>query len=130
MNTSYEEYVGMLQAFLSHDLSPEQFRDDFSARFLNESGDMDETLFLLLDQLFGALDCYTEDQTLLGDDPVFYLDLETLRREAAQILHGLQAWRGVSAGSSRAAVDAMLAIEKVEGVTDQQVLDWIAQGRQ
>lgn len=32
-------------------------------------------------------------------------------------------------GSSQAAIDAMRSFRKIEGVTGQQVLDWIAEGR-
>ncbi|MHA4867732.1 type II toxin-antitoxin system Phd/YefM family antitoxin [Duganella sp. PWIR1] len=35
----------------------------------------------------------------------------------------------VAVGSSQAAVEAMRGFHKIEGVTGQQVLEWIAEGR-
>jgi len=34
-----------------------------------------------------------------------------------------------SRGSSQAAIDAMRSFSKIEGVTGEQILDWIAEGR-
>ena len=54
---------------------------------------MDQSLFLLLDELFGALDCYTEDVELLAEMPGFYIDIKGLERECADIFQRMESWR-------------------------------------
>ena len=91
MNANLEQYTLLLQRFLVHEISPQEFQTAFFKRFQNESVDMDESIFLLLDELFGALDCYTEDAELLAERPGFYLDSRGLRRESSEILRRLEA---------------------------------------
>ncbi|MBV7537190.1 hypothetical protein KW842_15590 [Duganella sp. sic0402] len=93
MNAGDEDYLRLLQRFLQHQISPQEFQVAFFARFQNEPPNMDETLFLLLDELFGALDCYTEDIGLQAERPGFYLDIKGLERESVEILRRLEAWR-------------------------------------
>jgi hypothetical protein len=85
MNANHEKYDFLLRQFLDHQISPQEFQTAFFDYFRNEPMGMDEPLFLLLDELFGALDCYTEDMALLAERPGFYLDLKGLKREAADI---------------------------------------------
>lgn len=92
MNAYVEKYTLLLQRFLGHEISPQEFQTAFFKHFQNESVDMDESLFLLLDELFGALDCYTEDAELLAERPGFYLDIGGLKRESADVLRRLEAW--------------------------------------
>lgn len=90
MNANHEKYDFLLRQFLEHQISPQEFQTAFFDYFQNESIGMAEPLFLLLDELFGALDCYTEDIELLAERPGFYLDLKGLKREAADISQRLK----------------------------------------
>lgn len=93
MKSEHEEYFWLLKQFLEHKICPEEFQTAFFARFQNEPLGMEEPLFLLLDQLFGALDCYTEDLELLAGMPGFYIDIKGLERECADIFQRLQTWK-------------------------------------
>jgi hypothetical protein len=93
MKLEHEVYFSLLKRFLKHEICPQEFQTAFFARFQHESIGMDESLFLLLDELFGGLDCYTEDAELLAERPGFYLDVKGLERECADILQRMEAWR-------------------------------------
>jgi hypothetical protein len=86
MKTNHAVYEGMLKRFLAHQMSPQKFQTEFFQRFQNEGDDLDESMFLLLYELFGDLDCFTEDTELLAEKPEFYLDAKGLEREAADTL--------------------------------------------
>jgi hypothetical protein len=93
MKSEHEEYFWLLRRFLEHKICTQEFQARFFVRFRNEAIGMDESLFLLLDELFGALDCYTDDVELLAERPGFYLDINGLERECADICLRLEAWR-------------------------------------
>lgn len=101
MSVSTAKYILLLKYFLARQISQEEFQSAFFERFQNEPVGMDQSLFLLLDELFGALDCYTEDVELLAERPGFYLDLKGLERESADILRRLEAWNASVAAGAR-----------------------------
>ena len=98
MNASYEIYVLLLKRFLTHEISVNEFQTAFFAQFQTENADLDEALFMLLDELFGDVDSYTDDPELLAKDPEFYLDADRLRRKANDI------WQRMAARREQASV--------------------------
>ncbi len=93
MNKPFEMYSDLLERFLAHKLSLQEFSVAFMERFQAETGQLDEPLFLLLDELFGDVDSTTDDPELLAEDPDFYLDKEGLETKAGDILRRMRAWR-------------------------------------
>lgn len=80
------DYRELLERFLTHGLSVDQFQKAFLARFKNETRQLDESLFFLLDALFGDVDCYTSNPELLAESKGFYVDEQTLRDKVRQVL--------------------------------------------
>ncbi|MFS2004704.1 colicin immunity domain-containing protein [Duganella sp. CT11-25] len=93
MNKVFEMYVDLIEAFLDHRVSLQEFSATFMERFLNETEQLDEPLFLLLDELFGDVDSFTDDPELLAENPGFYLDHQGLEAKARDVLRRMQVWR-------------------------------------
>jgi hypothetical protein len=62
--------------YLSDKCTLGQFVEVFFGRFKNESRVLPEDVYLVLDELFGNLDAFTENEDLLRDDPDYYLNAE------------------------------------------------------
>lgn len=77
-------YYSLLSQFLSGKMSVDEFRSTFLEWFKSE-GQLDISIFELLDELFGDVDSFTLDQRLLAENPGFYLD-EAGLREKAQVV--------------------------------------------
>jgi len=86
-------YMGLLQKFVAREISASQFQLAFFTQFQNDACEMDNSLFLLLDELFGDVDSYTDDPALLAKEPDFYLDEAGLEKKAQDILVRLEVWR-------------------------------------
>nr|WP_229224643.1 colicin immunity domain-containing protein [Duganella violaceicalia] len=86
-------YCELLERFLAHKLSIQEFSVAFMERFQAETEQLDEPLFLLLDELFGDVDSTTDDPELLAKNPDFYLDKKGLETKAGDILRRMRAWR-------------------------------------
>jgi hypothetical protein len=71
-------YEKLLREFLNGTISVDVFSSAFLNRFKIEA-QLDETLFLLLDELFGDIDSFTGHERLLAENPGFYLDEAGLR---------------------------------------------------
>jgi hypothetical protein len=77
------DYERLLEQFLSGAMPVEEFQATYLDRFKNE-GQLDESLFELLDELFGDVDSFTTDPQLLAENPGFYLDEAGLRQKVRQ----------------------------------------------
>lgn len=86
MNQESGAYRSMLECFLSKELTVEQFQAMFLTSFKNETRQLDESLFFLLDELFGDVDCYTSSPELLAEQQGFYIDEQTLRGKVRRTL--------------------------------------------
>jgi hypothetical protein len=93
MNTVFERYSNLIESFLNRELSSQAFSDSFITLFKNETGPMEESIFLLLDELFGDADAFTSDAVLLAEDPAFYLNERDLESKVHNILHRMKIWR-------------------------------------
>ena len=81
MEEECAEYRSLLDRFLPRELSVEEFQSAYLDRFKNETRELDEPLFELLDSLFGDVDGFSTDPALIAEHPDFYLDEEGLRQK-------------------------------------------------
>jgi hypothetical protein len=88
MSGMYTDYEILLHGFLSGASSAEDFQRAYLERFKNESRELDEALFEILDELFGDVDVFCADPALLAElrvaKPGFYLDEKALHAKVAQ----------------------------------------------
>lgn len=88
MSNIYTDYGVLLQEFLSGASSAKDFQRAYMVRFTNETRKMDDSLFKILDELFGDLDAFCADPDLLAKlkaaKPGFYLDEKALREKVFQ----------------------------------------------
>jgi hypothetical protein len=80
-----EEYTTLIRAFLTKEIPVHEFESRYLTTFKGESGDMDMSLFRILDTLFGGVDSYSPD-CLPGEETAFLISEEQLRREATSAL--------------------------------------------
>lgn len=84
-------YKLLIDEFLDRSISAEDFQARYLDMFKNDDSEPEEAVYLLLDALFGDLDCYTTDPVLLQEMPDFYLNEEGLRRAVAEKSQRLEA---------------------------------------
>ena len=89
MSDAYTDYAQLLGRFLSSEMSVGAFQKVYLDRFKNETRKLDESLFDLLDGLFGDVDAFTTDSELLAENPAFYLDEARLREKVRQVANRL-----------------------------------------
>jgi hypothetical protein len=80
-----EEYAILIRAFLNKEIPVHEFERRYLTIFKGESGDMDISLFRILDALFGAVDSYSPDCPP-GEETAFLISEEQFRREATSAL--------------------------------------------
>ena len=85
MNDIYADYRFLLDRFLKDNMSVEEFQTAYFDRFKNETRNLDEALFKLLDGLFGDIDAFSTDPQLLAAQPDFYLNEQQLRERVQQV---------------------------------------------
>ena len=91
MSDVHDTYAALVGRFLARELTVEGFQRAFLQQFKQETRALDQASFELLDELFGDVDSYTEDQTLLDEAPEFYLDETKLRLKADAALRRMKA---------------------------------------
>jgi hypothetical protein len=84
-------YTTLIDQFLTGAIPVDVFCDTYLRRFKAEQTPLGEPLYDILNDLFGDIDCYTTDPTLLASDPDFYLDEPRLRERASESLRQLHA---------------------------------------
>jgi hypothetical protein len=83
------EYKALIQSYLSDEFSSLEFQILYIEKFKNEERLLDDCLFLILDEFFGDVDAYTEDEELLAENSDFYLNKNMFRERAGNILNRL-----------------------------------------
>lgn len=131
MNETCGIYMGLLQKFVAREISASQFQSAFFTQFPNDACEMDDSLFLLLDELFGDVDSYTDNPALLAKEPDFYLDEAGLEKKAQDILARLEPYadNSISGLSRAAAVEEMMHFKKIQGISVDEIEGWIVEGR-
>lgn len=83
------EYKALIQRYLNDEFSSLDFQKLYIEKFKNEDRLLDECLFLILDEFFGDVDAYTEDEELLVGNSDFYLNQDMFREKAKSVLNRL-----------------------------------------
>lgn len=93
MSAAMGEYRQLLEIFFRRGISAEEFQRAYLEKFKNEIRTFDESLFNLLDELFGDVDSFCADPrtlaTLQAEAPEFYLDEQSLRDRVSEALQRL-----------------------------------------
>lgn len=79
------DYQQLIEQFLHEEMSAKEFQAVFIDTFKKEK-QLGEPLFAILDELFGDVDSFTDDQKLLAENPNFYLDEARLRQKAKKTI--------------------------------------------
>lgn len=90
MNSPCAEYRDLMWKYLSGELSVLAFQMSYIDKFKGEKRALDEEMFLLLDELFGDADAYTEDEGLLMEDSKFYLDEQRFKEKVKYVFDKLR----------------------------------------
>ncbi|MGB4106989.1 MAG: colicin immunity domain-containing protein [Alphaproteobacteria bacterium] len=83
------DYKKLIQSFVNHQISANDFRKIYFKEFKNENGYLSNNLFLHLDWLFAEIDAYTDLPFEEGDDPTDHLTEEQLRASAEKVLRDI-----------------------------------------
>lgn len=82
MNARTAFYLSLISDFTAGSVGAVEFCDRFITSFKEEKVDLPEREFLILDELFGDADSYTDDQELIVAMPDFYVSAEQLKERA------------------------------------------------
>jgi hypothetical protein len=100
MSDVYTEYGALIDRFLNGEMSAQEFRSAYLDRFKKEERMLDESLFELLQGLFGDVDVFSTDLALLEQEPELYIDETALRQKAKQALKRLRELQGCGSRTS------------------------------
>lgn len=81
-----DEYARMMQDFMQGVLPTTGFAAAYLDKFKNETRELGEEEFEILDELFGDVDAYTPDTSLIAQNPNFYIDEVQLRERVAMAI--------------------------------------------
>ena len=88
MGDDSDGYRILFEKFLGSIISVDEFKTNYLGRFKDEEF-LDESLFDLLDGVFGDFDSFADDVQLLAENPDFYLDEVRLRQKIQQATNRL-----------------------------------------
>lgn len=83
-------YTNLIEEFLKKSISVSDFEKTYLEKFKQETGEMEEEEFLILDNLFAEVDAYTDDLKAVADEPEYYIDENQLRASAEKTLEELK----------------------------------------
>ena len=84
-----DDYARMMQDFMQGAMSTTEFVTGYLKKFKNETRELDEEEFEILDELFGDIDAYTPETSLIVENPNFYIDERQLRERVAMAIKKL-----------------------------------------
>lgn len=84
-----EGYMSMIEAFLSHELAPQDFERRFYEAFSEETPEMPYPVFQILQDLFEDLDAYTPEWPP-KPGLIYVISEDDLRKEALTALADLK----------------------------------------
>ena len=90
MTAVKDEYVTMMQHFLDGNIPTPDFEKSYLSKFKNEPRNLDDKEFEILDALFGDIDAYTSDASLIAENPNFYVNESQLRESVAMAVKKLK----------------------------------------
>ena len=88
------DYRDLIKQYLIGELPHAEFADVYMRRFQREDRDYGDALFPILQELWEATECFTEEDAdevaaATGIDRIFYVDLKELRTTAEDTLNKL-----------------------------------------
>jgi hypothetical protein len=83
------DYTRMMRSFIQGAMPTTEFVKGYLDKFKNETRQLSEDEFEILDELFGDIDAYTPDATLIAENPSFYVDEIQLRERVAMTIEKL-----------------------------------------
>ncbi len=90
-----EEYAELIQAFLNSKILIQDFEKKYMQIFLNETREMEQNIFLILDKFFADVECYDASINSHTEDD-FNITEATLRKRAEETLEKLKTCLGKS----------------------------------
>ena len=89
MRDAYTDYKALLDRFMEKAIPVEEFQTIYLELFKNETRQLSEPLFALLDGLFGDIDSFSADPYLLAEQPDYYIDEAQLREKVKVVANRL-----------------------------------------
>jgi len=83
-------YVRIMQDFVQEYTSTIDFVTAYIDKFKNETQELAEDEFEILDGLFGDADAYTSDANLIAENPSFYIDEGQLKERVTMAIKKLK----------------------------------------
>ena len=82
MNCDISAYEALIQQFISGAIDVYQFETAYLAIYKADKQMFDEPVYLILNQLFSDVDCFTDDEPLIAENPNFNISRDELFRQA------------------------------------------------
>lgn len=87
--------LDLVRQYVGNEITLEKFRSSYFELYLNSADLPDDASFDVLDSLYAVLDLYTDDPTLLRNNPELYLTEDRVREEAERALKGLSQFKAL-----------------------------------
>jgi Bacterial self-protective colicin-like immunity len=84
-----DDYTRMMHSFIQGAMPTTEFVHTYLDKFKAETRELDEDEFEILDELFGDVDAYSPDPSLIAENPSFYIDEPQLRERVAMAIKKL-----------------------------------------
>jgi hypothetical protein len=85
------KYRKLIEAFLEENITADEFQDQYLRKFLKWNDDLEDELFLILNDVFESADCYCKE-CLPGQEDGFEISEQQLRKEVHEALVRLNKW--------------------------------------
>ncbi|MFP7487816.1 colicin immunity domain-containing protein [Priestia filamentosa] len=86
-----DKYRKLIEAFLEGNITADEFQDQYLSKFLKWNDNLDDELFLILNDVFESADCYWKE-CLPGQETGFEISEQQLRKEVHEALVRLDKW--------------------------------------
>jgi hypothetical protein len=91
---NYDDYQELLARYLDGAIASREFQEVFLAKFKHEARELPVAVFDVLDALFGDVDAFCPEASLLAElnraNPNYYLDERMLRQRVSEVRKSLK----------------------------------------
>ena len=81
MKNVVKDYVNLLEEFIAGGTTANAFRDKYIELFKGECRELDDLVYEVLEGIFGDCDAFSDDCSLILQNPEFYIDELTLKKK-------------------------------------------------
>lgn len=81
MESVIEDYLRLLNEFIAGGATANAFRDKYVELFKGECRELDNLVYEVLEEIFGDCDAFSDDCSLILQNPEFYIDELTLKKK-------------------------------------------------